>query len=215
MGLFTQFAISVLDGLTTNNINDALKNETSEIDRAYDDALEKTIAWYEGEYRDHYGNRNDRFFDYLIAADALEKTLLVENPTSADEMAERLYQKHRRKFPPDIIAAFQRHLIDVLENDPATAPLLRAIRNSAKFSQMAENTGQAAANTESTAETSRQILNLLRKITGDSGPLSPPGSPDFEPLDWRVVYQAFKSRELDVIEVKYVSDKMGGPKYLP
>ncbi|RTZ99022.1 MAG: hypothetical protein DSY90_02430, partial [Deltaproteobacteria bacterium] len=62
MGLFTQFAISVLDGLTTNNIRDAFNNETSEIDRAYDDALEKTIAWYEGEYRDHYGNRNDRFF---------------------------------------------------------------------------------------------------------------------------------------------------------
>jgi len=80
---------------------------------------------------------------------------------------------------------------------------------------MVENTGQIAANTESMVKTNLQTYNLIQKITGDSGPLSPPGSPDFEPLDWRVLYRAFKSRELDVIPVKYVSDKMGGPKYLP
>ncbi len=67
MVLFTEFAISVLGGLTTNAIISATKNEASKIDTAYDAVSKKTVDWYGKQYGDQYGTRNNRFFDYLVA----------------------------------------------------------------------------------------------------------------------------------------------------
>lgn len=63
----------------------------------------------------------------------LEKTLLVENPIPAVEIAARLKNKHQCEFPPEIIDAFKDRLINELENDPVTDPLLSAIKNSVLF----------------------------------------------------------------------------------
>lgn len=214
MEVFTSFVIGVLGKITADSVINILGNKKSDIDKAYEKALERAIAWYEGKYGDKYGHRNDRFFNYLIAANKLESVLLVENPVPAEEIAAQLSQKHLRKYPPEIIEAFKDHLISELEQNPVTAPLLRAVKDSDRLRKIRDNTGDTAVNTERTAIIIEQILAEMKKKTKDVSTSKSTETAVFEPLDWRVLRKAFIDRELDVIPVKYVSDKMEGPKYL-
>ena len=217
MELFTGFVVSVLDKLTATVIIKAAGNKESEINQAYKKALTTIIAWYEKEYGDSYGRKNNRFFDYLIADKALETTLLVEDPVPPHQIAELLKRQHQRDFPPEIIETFQERLITELNNDQVTAPLLRAIQNSKRLNEIVNDASDIRASNREIADILKRIEKVLpelingHKATGDDQDSTPS-----EPLQLPETYCQWIAGTCSTVE----ADKLYGkgkafPLHLP
>ncbi len=88
-----------------NKLLESLKGNKQQLQKAYEDAFQNTIRWYETEYHNKYGTKNNRFFDYQVTERELAKLLLLR-PEPDIELISGIELAKGNATPPEVVQAF-------------------------------------------------------------------------------------------------------------
>ncbi|NIO82880.1 MAG: hypothetical protein GTN53_20120, partial [Candidatus Aminicenantes bacterium] len=69
---------SVVNKAALEELLKFLKGNKRQLQKAYEEAFQNTVFWYEKEYGNKYGSKNNRFFDYQAAETELAKLLFLK-----------------------------------------------------------------------------------------------------------------------------------------
>ncbi len=106
---FALVAASVIGEVGLTELVHFLKGNKSQLQKAYERAFQNTVDWYEKNYGNRYGRKNERFFDYRPAEAEFAKLLLLR-PEPDIALISRIELADDKKAPPEVILAFVQKL---------------------------------------------------------------------------------------------------------
>lgn len=185
------------------------KDNRTPLQKAYDEALEKTKQWYEKKHKVKYGEKNNRFFDYQITDEELEKFCFILPEPDIKRISEHKLE-HSGNVPEEIVQEFVDHLKMEMGNyhdlDKVFFErnlILKTNRMSKDIDELVKlNTASLKEETEQTW-IQRELLQIEKRKNSPRIHNGSRKEKEIKPLNWRKLYEAFK-KELAWIKIKHI-----------
>ncbi|MDF1592462.1 MAG: SUMF1/EgtB/PvdO family nonheme iron enzyme, partial [Desulfobacterales bacterium] len=198
-----QIIYKILGAKTFDALIGLLKDNRTPLQKAYDEALEKTKQWYEQEYKHKFGRKNNRFFHYQISDEELEKfCFILQNPDI--KLIAQLKIDGVDTVPEDIVQDFVDHLIMEMGKYPECDDVFAKRDLILTTHQIGVDTSTLvklnAAGLKEIEEQTRIQRQLLEITKGSDKAVT---KMEIKPLNWRKLYEVFK-KELSWIKIKHI-----------
>ncbi|MBD3339161.1 MAG: hypothetical protein GF353_08625, partial [Candidatus Lokiarchaeota archaeon] len=174
-----------------NVVKTVFHGNKSNLQKDYEKAFENAVHYFEYKYRDRYGTKNNRFFDYTAAEEELIKlSFVLQNPDL--DMLSQIEWEHGETTPPEVIFDFVKYLRYQMSKFRECEDILIEKDKYHALMEMADDI--------------KIIRNhFVKEETKEQS----------KPLFWRSLYEAFTTRQLHVISIKHVGGGLLGPEVLP
>ena len=106
---------SVAGKAAANELIKLFRGNKSELKKAYKDAFDNAVQWYETKYGDKYGTENNRFFNYEKTETELAKLLLLR-PDPDFDLITNIKLAEGNLTPPEVVQEFVRKLREEMGN---------------------------------------------------------------------------------------------------
>ncbi|MFZ5516671.1 MAG: SUMF1/EgtB/PvdO family nonheme iron enzyme [Candidatus Zhuqueibacterota bacterium] len=179
-------------------LNNIFNGNKSALQKAYEKAFENTVNYYEYNYRNKYGAKNNRFFNYQSAEEELIKLTFVRQNPDPDMLAQ-IEWEHGVTTPPKIILDFVNYLRYQMSQFRECEDILVEKDKYQSLMNIDKNTDGIARNI-------KELTNHFVKKEPEE---------DTRPLHWKHLYNAFKDRKLHEVSIKHVGGGLLGPETLP
>ncbi len=201
---------TAMSGFGYDLLKKLFKNNRSKLQRSFGLALDAAKDWYVSEYDDQYGTENNRFFDYQVVEDELEK-LVFYLPEPSIEVIEHFAKNQKIKVPTDVLQAFLGRLKNEMEKIPECDAVLAERAQLIQIHRISDQTANTATNTAELVKIQKEQLNVLKESLQPTCPVENNGHYE---LDWKKLFDAFKRRQLDKIMIKQIGEGKDGLEIL-
>lgn len=199
-------AASVIGEVGLKELLRFLKGNKKALQKDYERAFRNTVDWYEKEYPNKSGSKDNRFFHYQATEDELAKLLFLK-PAPDVSLISRIELKPGESAQPQEVLAFVNHLRKEMSQIRECEAILVERE---KFDALIKIKDQAAKIAEATVEMRNdvhEIKNVLVSSTKKETKI-------IKPLNWHNLFDAFRRRGLDQVSIKHVGGGFRGPESL-
>ena len=182
-----------------NLIKTVFHGNKSDLQNAYQKAFDNAVDFYEYEYGDRYGEKNNRFFDYRENEEQLAKLIFIRQKPDIDFIEKHFELKTGIAIPDEVLLGFIKKLHYELRQFRECEDILIEKDKYHSLMNIDKNTDDIAKNIE-------KLTNHFVKEEAKE---------QSKPLFWKDLFEAFKTRQLHVISIKHVGGGLLGPEVLP
>ncbi|MCI0496182.1 SUMF1/EgtB/PvdO family nonheme iron enzyme [candidate division KSB1 bacterium] len=199
-------AASVIGEVGLTELVNFFKGNKSQLQKAYEKAFQNTIDWYEKNYGNNFGKKNNRFFDHGPAEAEFAKLLLLR-PEPDIGLISRIELADDKNVPLEVIQAF----VKKLRHEMASIRECEAILvEREKFNALIKIKDQAAKIVEATEDMRDDVHEIKNALVPSKKKESTPS----KPLNWQKLHDAFLRRGLEQVSIKHVGGGFRGPEWL-
>lgn len=158
-----QFILTILGKAGYDALKALFSSNKSEIDKAFDSALDRAQKWYVEIYGDQYGAKNERFFDYDPAVDELEKLTYYLPDPDVDRIS-GIELKWGNKVPREVIIKFIGELKKEMAKEQSLDTVFKEREKLFTIHRIADQTAKIADNTGELVDLQRQQLAVIKQL---------------------------------------------------
>ncbi len=154
------------------------------LQKAYEGAFQRTIAWYEKKYQNKYGEKNNRFFDFEIAEKEFAKLLFLHQEPNIELISSIEFEK-RKTTPIEVVKEFIDQLWYQLSQVRELEAILVEREKFLILTGIISDTAEIRNDLKELVALKKKEMGLEEKI------LSRQITPDPTPIDWRELEDMF------------------------